>query len=80
MNIKYNISRLMFKKYQHYSYQPVGLINTPTFKWIQEQSNLPWLKLNVEIPADIILHEIKNIKHLLVPHRDDYNEHQGWFK
>jgi hypothetical protein len=46
--------------------------------WVKTQSGLPWLLLDIEIPANTILQEIQNIKHLLTDHRDDYAEHSGW--
>lgn len=78
MSIKYNISRMMLEKFQSVQYRPSGLIEHPLFDWIQCESKLPWLKLKLDIPIDIIEPEIQAIKHLMVPHRDDYNEHQGW--
>lgn len=49
-----------------------------TAEWIRTQSRLPWLPLDIEIPTDVVLSEIQNIKHLLTVHRDDYAEHSGW--
>ena len=48
------------------------------FDWITQRSGIPWLKLALEIPYQDILTEIKNNAELLVDHRDDYGEHQGW--
>jgi hypothetical protein len=39
---------------------------------------LPWLQLAVDVPYQTILEEIVNIQSLIVPHRDEYGEHQGW--
>lgn len=78
MNIKHNISRLLLKKFQNYQYIHTNLVKDPSFDWLQSDSELPWLKLNIEIPKDVILNEIQNIQHLFVPHREDYGEHQGW--
>lgn len=39
---------------------------------------LPWLELDIAIPFEIISNEIKNIEHLLVPHRTEYNSNTGW--
>lgn len=74
----HQISRMVFDRFQHNHYQPKGLISEPEFEWIRDHSRLPWLKLDVEIPVQIILTEIQAIRHLLVSHRDNYNEHQGW--
>jgi hypothetical protein len=46
--------------------------------WITKKSQLPWLKLMLDVPTDQILEEIKNAQHLLVEHRDDYGENRGW--
>jgi hypothetical protein len=46
--------------------------------WITQHSGIPWLKLALEIPYVDILKEIENNAELLVDHRDDYGEHQGW--
>jgi len=46
--------------------------------WITEHSGIPWLKLALEVPYQDILTEIKDNVELLVDHRDDYGEHQGW--
>lgn len=47
-------------------------------EWISTQSGLPWLYLDIDIPVATILEEIKQAEHLLVNHRDEYDEHQGW--
>lgn len=78
MSIKYKISRMMFEKFRHVQHHPSGLIKQPSFNWVQTESKLPWLKLQLDIPTDIIKSEIQAIKNLLVPHRDDYSEHRGW--
>lgn len=49
-----------------------------TYKWIVTESGIPWLKLNITIPFQNILDEIVQSNHLLVNHRDDYGEHEGW--
>lgn len=46
--------------------------------WICSRSNLPWLKLTIPVPYEIIKEEIKNIENYFVSHRDDYNEHINW--
>jgi len=51
---------------------------TADVNWIINNSNLPWIKLLVNIPVDQILTEIHQCAHLLVNHRDDYGEHRGW--
>lgn len=74
----HQISRIMFDRFRHSHYQPKTLRLSPDFKWIQDHSQLPWLKLDLEIPTQLILEEIQAIRHLLSTHRDNYNEHQGW--
>jgi Aspartyl/Asparaginyl beta-hydroxylase len=42
------------------------------------KSGLPWLILDIGVPYAQILTEIKNISHLFVDHRDEYNTNAGW--
>lgn len=50
-----------------------------TADWIIKHSNLPWLKLNLQVPYETIKNEIDNIKQYFVSHREsDYSEHIGW--
>ena len=76
--MKYKLSQLMFKKYVDYHYQLPEYNPAADFNWIQSQSGLPWLKLDIDTPYQIILNEINSIRSLLVEHRDDYEENQGW--
>jgi len=46
--------------------------------WVRTQSGLPWLKLDIDIPAELIFQEILAIKDYFVEHRTDYNEHNSW--
>ena len=48
------------------------------FDWIVSNSGLPWLKLNFNVPVNIIHQEILSATNFFVSHRDSYNEHQGW--
>lgn len=48
------------------------------FEWIQRQSKLPWLRLQIDIPHQQMLDEIQRLPIPLTHHRDDYAEHQGW--
>jgi len=52
--------------------------NNADADWITTESGIPWLKLHKEIPTHQILAEIKQAEHLLINHRDEYNEHRGW--
>ncbi len=45
---------------------------------IIDHSGIPWLELDINVPHEDILKEIKNNIELLVDHRDDYGEHSGW--
>jgi hypothetical protein len=47
--------------------------------WVRQYSGLPWLKLNVYVPVDLIYREILQIKqhNYFVDHRSDYNEHES---
>ena len=76
--MKYKISQLMFKKYAGRQYQLPEYKPDADFNWIMNNSGLPWLQLDIAVPYQTILNEIKNIETLLVDHRDDYGEHHGW--
>jgi len=78
INMKHGISKSMIKRFLNVEYLPTNLPKTPSFDWIQNASGLPWLNLLIDVPVQLIAHEIQNIQHLMVPHRDDYSEHQGW--
>ena len=53
-----------------------------TFSWIVNESNIPWLELDIEYPYDKMYEEAKAIKHLFVKHRDQDGlaeyRHKGW--
>jgi hypothetical protein len=51
---------------------------TADAEWIVSQSQLPWLKLDIELPVKEIHKEILHIIPYLVEHRDTYGDHQGW--
>ncbi len=52
---------------------------TPSAKWITNESHLPYLELDLNVPTDNILNEWQQIKHLSKPHRIyDGAEHKGW--
>lgn len=68
----------MLKKYIDANPTLPGYNATADFAWIQKQSGLPWLLLQIPVPAQTILNEIINIKDFMIDHRDDYSEHQGW--
>lgn len=63
--------------------------NTPTYplnipadidaNWVRCKSNLAYLKLDIKVPYVQIQQEVNNIKDLFVTHREDYNEHEGWY-
>lgn len=74
----HQISRMIFNRFRNSQPDYSELLPMPNFEWIRDHSRLPWLKLDIDIPVDMILQEIHAIRHLLVSHRDDYNEHQGW--
>lgn len=48
------------------------------FRWVRQESNLPWLKLDIAVPRQDMLDEISGFPHELVDHRDEYSEHHGW--
>ena len=70
---------MMIKRYVDHQYQLPEYNYAADFEWIQNQSKMPWLCLNLSVPTDMIMQEIANIEHLLSSHRNSqYNEHQGW--
>ena len=52
------------------------------FKWIVNESNLPWLDLKIDIPHEEMLEEAINLKDRFVKHRDQDGvggyRHKGW--
>jgi hypothetical protein len=76
--MKQKISQLMFKKYIDAEYQLPDYNPAADFDWIKYQSGLPWLRLNLDVPHELILQEIQAVQPWLVTHRDSYGEHQGW--
>jgi len=52
------------------------------YEWVKTQSKLPWIPLDIDLPYEEMLEEVKNIKHLFVAHRDkdtkDSYSHKGW--
>jgi hypothetical protein len=77
-----NRTRLLTNSFVKSNLTPKKFITSPTeshrFDWITQHSGIPWLKLLVDVPYTEILKEIENNVELLVDHRDDYGEHQGW--
>jgi len=76
--MKTQLSRKIFDRFLNSAPALPEYNEHATADWIRKQSGLPWLPLDIEIPTDVILSEIQNIKHLLTVHRDDYAEHSGW--
>jgi hypothetical protein len=76
--MKKQISQRIFNRFLHNQLVLPKYNVNATGEWIRNESGLPWLPLSMEIPAQTILSEIQNIKHLLTAHRDDYAEHSGW--
>jgi hypothetical protein len=76
--MKKQISKKIFDKFLDHVPELPEYKENATGDWIRCHSRLPWLQLDIEIPAHTILQEINNIKHLLTMHRDDYAEHSGW--
>ena len=52
------------------------------FKWILEESKLPWLKLTIDLPFKDMLNEAKRLKKYFVKHRAEDQihgyRHKGW--
>ena len=76
--MKRKISQLMFNKYRDCTPQLPDYNLTADCKWIRHKSGLPWLPLDILVPVEAILSEIKNIESLLTDHRDEYAENVGW--
>lgn len=76
--MKSQISRLMMKKYMSKSMVLPPYNKQADFEWIRYQSHLPWLRLDLPIPHEIIFEEINRLPIDLAVHRDDYSEHRGW--
>ena len=68
----------MVNKYANYKYQLPEYNPAAEFDWIMNTSGLPWLQLDIAVPFQVILREIKNIESLMVGHREDYGENCGW--
>lgn len=53
-----------------------------TFDWIKEESNLPWLPLDISVPYEEMLEEAKSVKEKFVSHRSGDTRggyrHKGW--
>lgn len=76
--MKLAASRMMLKRYLSHAPVVPEFFPAADFHWIQTQSKLPWLKLDISVPVDMIYGEIQNLPLCLSEHRDDYGEHQGW--
>ena len=52
------------------------------FKWIMNESKLPWLKLDIDFPYQTMLEEAKSLKKYFVKHRAEDQisgyRHKGW--
>jgi hypothetical protein len=78
MNTIQQASRLFANKNKSLKLPWPDYNSTATGEWIRTQSGLPWLKLDVSIPVEMILEEISAIKDYFVDHRTDYSEHAHW--
>ena len=51
------------------------------FDWIINESNLPWLELDITFPMKKMYTEAVNLRDRFVPHRDEDQgayRHKGW--
>jgi len=71
-------SKLLYKKFVATTFNPKELEESPTFDWIQSQSGLPWLELDIDIPYQRMLEETNSVQNFMVPHRESYGESKGW--
>jgi len=76
--MKKQISQLLIKKYVNHTPVLPEFNPNATADWIKRYSNLPWLKLLIELPTTAILNEIQQVKHMMTSHRDQYADHSGW--
>lgn len=76
--MKQQLSRMMARKFANQDLTLPPYNPAADFDWIRWHSRLPWLRLDLQVPWQEILKEIQGSKAALVPHRDDYSEHQGW--
>lgn len=76
--MRLEISKLVYRQFANKKFVPENLLPNFDFDWIQKQSNLPWLKLDLELPYFDIIKEVAQVEHLMVPHREAYGESQGW--
>lgn len=74
---KDKITRLFAKSVRQQKMQIPAYNQSATFEWIAT-CGLPWLVLDIPVPHEIILEEIKNILPYFVAHRDQYNTNFGW--
>jgi len=77
--MKYQVSQAMFRRFRQHQPALPAYNASASFGWIQHQSGLPWLKLDIKVPYQIILSEIPNIQSHLTAHRQDLDEHKGWY-
>lgn len=68
----------MLKKYFNSYYQPPEYNAEADFEWIRTKSGMPWLRLAVTVPYQMMLDEIERVASMMVPHRQEYSEHHGW--
>jgi hypothetical protein len=76
--MKKEITEKFYQRYKDVIWNPTDLAADIDYDSIAKSSRLPWLQLDIHVPTEQILAEIQNIKHLCVPHRDDYAENAGW--
>ena len=76
--MKQQVSRLVYNKFLDCTPALPQYNSTASFDWIKDSSGLPWLPLEFTIPHQEILEEIKKVESLLVSHRYDHSESQGW--
>lgn len=78
MNTIQKISLKFIEHQKNRSYNNSEFNSNATADWIINNSNEPWLKINLDVPHQAIECEIHKIKKYFVPHRDEYSEHSEW--
>jgi hypothetical protein len=76
MSLHGDITKAVVRKCRSKQPPTQTLPTTVDETWVE--SNLPYLPLAVDIPASVILDEIKSSEHLFVEHREEYGQHSGW--
>ena len=73
----HKINQLFLKRFKNIKPSFPNYVDNISYEQLT-RIGMPWLKLDLHIPYKDILDEIHSISDLLIKHRDDRGEHQGW--